>query len=138
MVIFYINRILRITVPYAFTIMFMISIPPLVVKTPLSAAAYAHETASACKEYWWQHLLYIHNFVPGAQQFISQSWFLAADMIFFAGSPLLIYPLWLSTKQRPAVRVASILWCLFFLLLSVAWCLRCTINTQITVSCPAL
>ena len=128
MVVFYVNRILRITVPYAFTIMFMISIPPLVIKTPLSAAAYAHETSSACQEYWWHHLLYIHNFVPGAQGCISQSWFLATDMIFFAASPLLIYPLWLSTKQQSALRVASILWCLSFLLLSIAWCLRCTIN----------
>ena len=42
MLLFYVNRILRITIPYALVIAFFIGIAPLIITEPIAAAKFAH------------------------------------------------------------------------------------------------
>ena len=129
MVLLYVNRVLRITIPYALMILFMIGIPPIVITEPIAAIGYAQNAAHVCSKYWWRHLLYINNFNDETGQnpgegCIGQSWFLGTDMMFFAASPLIIYPLWLSKFGR-VHKVSAYLWWLLFPALSVGWYFRC-------------
>ena len=125
MVLLYVNRIIRITIPYAFMILFLIGIPPLVIQQPIAAASYAQNAAFQCKEHWWQHLLYINNFKEfNANGCLGQSWFLSIDMMFFLASPLIVYPLWLS-KFGPVHKTCAYLWWLLCPILSISWLLRC-------------
>ena len=41
MLLFYVNRILRITIPYALVIAFFIGIAPLIITEPMAAANFA-------------------------------------------------------------------------------------------------
>ena len=127
MVFLYVNRILRITIPYAIFILFFIGILPLLINKPMSAANYAMSAAWECKEKWYRNLLYIQTFNEDSSGCIGQTWFLATDMWFFIFSPLIIYPLWLSKFGRPQ-KVAAYLWWFLFVCLSVGWSARCIIN----------
>lgn len=50
---------------------------------------------------WWAYLLYINNFIPKVEKYVSnpltsmsETWYLACDMQMYWLSPLFIYPLW--------------------------------------------
>merc|ERR1719220_3313700 len=123
MVFFYFNRLLRIGLPYGLFILFIIGVPPLIFKSPLSAAQYAQEAARTCIADWQDHLMYTNN-MPDASGCVGQSWFLGTDMWFFFASPIIVYPLWLSKFGR-IHKLTALLWWLIFPLLSVACILRC-------------
>ena len=95
MVLFYMNRYLRITIPYLLTLLFYIGITPLIVTTSTSTIDAAHmawEEADSCKVDIWKHLLYINIFLPTAC--MGQTWYLSCEMIMFFFSPLFIYSFW--------------------------------------------
>ena len=124
MILFYVNRILRITIPYALVILFFIGIPPLIFKDSLGAGSQAIMEAEKCKEYAWAHLTYSHLFNPGdmdstVNNCLGHTWFLSADMIFFVLSPLLIYPLWIASKSnKTLVKILAYSWWFFWVLAS--------------------
>ena len=62
MILFYVNRVLRITIPYALVLGVFVGIIPLIVTGPLGAAQIANFEAEICKEVAWRHLTYSHIF----------------------------------------------------------------------------
>merc|ERR1719341_137560 len=130
MVFFYFNRLLRIGLPYGLFILFMIGVPPLMIRSPLSAAQYVQDEAQYCINDWQDHLMYTNNF-PEPSGCVGQSWFLGTDMWFFFASPIIVYPLWLSKFGRPQ-KMAAYLWWLLFPILSIACQLRCLIGATDT------
>ena len=50
--------------------------------------------ADSCKKYWYRHLTYSNIFGLNFDACIGQTWYLSCEMILFALSPLVIYPLW--------------------------------------------
>jgi peptidoglycan/LPS O-acetylase OafA/YrhL len=124
MVLMYVNRILRITLPYAFMILFIMGIPPILIKNPMALVTYTQQQAASCKDNWHWHLLYVNNLVKEANGCIGQSWFLGTDMMLFVVSPLIIYPLWMSKFGR-IYKVTAYLWWFLFPVASVAWTLNC-------------
>ena len=136
MIFLYVNRILRITIPYGIFILFLIGIPPLVLRSPMGAAAHAQRVSMGCSMDWYKNLLYVQNFNSegtgsiGIPACIPQAWFLGSDMWYFAFSPLLVYPLWLAKFGR-VQKVAAFFWWSVWLALSVGFSLRCAINMDI-------
>ena len=114
LVLFYVNRYLRITIPYALAMAFFIGITPLVLKEPITAASWAYQEAELCKEWAWTHFLYINIFYEGSTYCMGQTWFLSTDMIWYFMSPFLIFPLWTS-KFGLVQRILSRLWWFFLL-----------------------
>ena len=126
MVFLYVNRILRISVPYAVYILYVAGIQNLLFKEPLDVGTYTEQMAIECREHWAADLLYVNVFnSEGQARCVGQGWFLGTDMWFFVFAPIIVYPLWLS-KFNSVYKVAAYTWWLVFLSLSVAWCLRCT------------
>ena len=62
MMLFYVNRILRITIPYALALGTVIGLVPLMATQPIGAAQIAKFEAEICKEVAWRHLTYSHIF----------------------------------------------------------------------------
>ena len=110
--LFYLNRYLRLTIPFALTIAVYIGIIPLFINQTMGARMFALQEANECSKSWWRHILYI-NIWPDANHStdgcIGQTWYLAFEMEWFLASPLLIYPLWMG-KFGKAQKVIGILW----------------------------
>jgi len=108
MILFYINRYLRITIPYALVLGVYIGIIPLMLTEPMRVKSLAYSEAESCKIYWWRHLTY--NQIFGAKEAcIGHTWYLAFDMIVFLFSPLVIYPFWLA-KKGTGHKIFAISW----------------------------
>ena len=112
MALFYLNRYLRITIPYILVMTFYIGVTPLIVSGNMDTAHLAQVEAASCRDDMWKHLLYINTFLPTSC--MGQTWYLSCDMMLFIVSPLLIYPLWLGKYGR-GWKVAAILWWSFLL-----------------------
>ena len=110
--LFYVNRYLRLSIPLALTITVYVGIIPLLINQTMGAKMHALEEAHECKMSWWRHMLYINiwpdenNSTDGC---IGQTWYLAFEMEWFLASPLLIYPLWRGKFGR-IQKVIGILW----------------------------
>jgi len=122
MILFYLNRYLRITIPYALVIGVYIGIVPLMITEPMRAKSLAYVEAESCKIYWWRHLTYNQIFGGNSDACIGQTWYLAFDMIVFLVSPIVIYPFWLA-KKGTAYKVFAISW----------WCLLLTASIVASV-----
>ena len=109
MVLFYINRYLRITIPYALTMAVFIGVIPLALKDSMDAGHLAHAEAEECKRVMGYNMAYINIFPDYGGSCMGQTWYLSCDMILFIVSPLLIYPLW-TGKFGTGFKVAAILW----------------------------
>ena len=120
----YLNRYLRVSIPYGLAIVIAVGITPLLITEPYRAANIAIREANECKQYWWKGLLYIHQWfaddrVPSGC--ISHTWYLSFDMEWFCISPILIiYPMWLwKRKSRDGEAifeyVAVVWWFLFYI-----------------------
>jgi len=120
MILFYLNRYLRITIPYALVIGVYIGIIPLMITEPMRVKSLAYIEADSCKKYWWKHLTYNQIFGNNSDACIGQTWYLAFDMIVFLVSPLVIYPFWLAKKGTAEKVFAISLWCLLFMASMVA------------------
>ena len=96
MILFYVNRYLRITIPYALAMAVFIGVIPLVLYDNMDAGRLAYSEAEECKKAMGYHMAYI-NIFPGygaSNACMGQTWYLSCDMLLFLVSPLLIYPLW--------------------------------------------
>ena len=119
MILFYVNRYLRITIPYALAISVTIGVMPLVLSDYMDAGRLAYAEAENCKSTMGYHLAYI-NIWPDYgfnEPCMGQTWYLSCDMLLFIVSPLLIYPLW-KGKSATLWKVFSILWWTFIFLSS--------------------
>ena len=108
MVLFYLNRYLRISIPYALTLAVYIGILPLLVQDHMEAGHLAYKEAEECKRGFIPQLLYINIFPVGRSGCVGQTWYLSCDMLLFIVSPLIIYPLWrgrLGTRYKVMARV---------------------------------
>ena len=133
-VFLYINRVLRISIPYGLYILYVIGIPELIIYGPsYSMDAHYHvETSSIfCIHEWWKNLLYINNFRrEGGGQCVGQGWYLGTEMWLFFFSPLIIYPLWLSKFGRKH-KTLAFLWWLLLAALAFIFTLRCAFNYKL-------
>ena len=100
MILFYVNRYLRLTIPYAFVLLVFIGLLPLIITDPIASAALAQNEASLCKEFAWKHLLYINIYDQGYDNCLGQTWYLSFDMVAFILSPIVVYPLWRTRISR--------------------------------------
>ena len=112
MLLFYVNRYLRLTIPYALVMGVYIGIIPLVITEPIGAAQWVNMEAKLCRKTLGWHLTYSNIFYMHSNMCIGQTWYLSCEMICFLLSPLVIYPLWAGQQSR-WTRLASVLW----------WCL---------------
>ena len=129
MVFLYVNRILRITIPYALFVLYVAGIQQLLFREPMDVGAYTEQMAMVCREHWTANLLYVNDFnSEGQASCVGQAWFLGTDMWFFVFAPLIVYPLWLS-KFNSLYKVVAYAWWFMFMALSVGWSIRCTFES---------
>ena len=122
MIFFYLNRYLRLSIPYGLVIMIFAGIVPLIVTEPMSARTSAYNEGEECRKFWWRHLLYINTwkFVPENESrartdgCLGQTWYLAFDMEWFLVAPLVVYPLWRSKFGRFKTHVGIMWWTALF------------------------
>ena len=109
MLLFYLNRYLRITIPYALTMAVFIGVMPLAFKDNMDAGRLAYAEAEECKRVMGYNMAYINIFPDYNGSCMGQTWYLSCDMLLFIVSPLLIYPLW-TGKFGSGFKVVAILW----------------------------
>ena len=109
LILFYVNRYLRLTIPYALVLGVYIGILPLIITEPIGAAQWATNEARWCRKSIGWHLSYSNIFNIDSNICVGQTWYLSCEMICFFLSPLIIYPLW-AGKSATWSRVLSILW----------------------------
>ena len=123
MVFFYVNRYLRISIPYGLILMIFAGIIPLLVREPMSALMSAFGEGQECEKYWYRHLLYYNTFLlkpPPPEDThrvdycLGQTWYLAFDMQWFIISPLVVYPLWSSKFGKLQAIVSKLWWTALF------------------------
>ena len=120
--LFYINRYLRISIPYGLAILVFAGFFPLVFKEPMGVATMIQTVGDECSTYWYRHLLYYNTF-KFVDEFGSKrqdgcmgvTWYLAFDMQWFIISPLIVYPLWLARNGIKHTIGAVIYWFLWFI-----------------------
>ena len=118
MILFYLNRYLRISVPYALAILVYIGLLPVMLTNPMRVHSMTIAEAGCCKEYWWRKLTYSSIF--GVDDCcIQQTWYLSLDMILFCLSPLIVYPLW-RTKFGFFNKLVGISWWCVAMLTSIS------------------
>ncbi|XP_076440369.1 nose resistant to fluoxetine protein 6-like [Babylonia areolata] len=109
--LFYFHRFWRLTPPYAFVMMMLITLFRYFGKGPIWPQGGTE--INYCEDTWWTNLLYINNFVRVKEMCISWSWYLANDMQFYVVSPLLFVPLFFWRRVGVAL---AFLWLLATLL----------------------
>ena len=106
LVMFYVHRYLRLTIPIAFIIAFSICILPLIGQSTNSQFAHitAKQWSESCRQHSWSILLYVNNFYEHGNDCIGVTWYTCCDMIFFWISLLVIYPMWSNS------RIGALIW----------------------------
>ena len=119
--LFYLNRYLRLTIPYGLAILVFAGIFPLVFTEPMGVASFVQYEGEECRKYWFRHLLYYNTFsfredgqIKG-DNCLGQTWYLAFDMQWFLVSPLVVYPLWLAKYGKPQTIAAVSYWIVLFM-----------------------
>ena len=108
---YYVYRYFRLTIVYGLVLLFFIQMLPYLGYGPVWSAV--DKYAEDCREYWWTNLLYINNIYPSfTNQCISGTWYLSADMQFYAISPLLLIPLFLYWPLGLSLTTALLLACM--------------------------
>ena len=121
--LFYLNRYLRLSVPLALVMGVYVGVLPLLVTQTTAAHLMAMNEAEECRRYWWRHLLYINIWRKedgNTDGCLGQTWYLAFDMEWFLVSPLLVYPLW-RTRLGPRQKVLGLGWWSLLFLALVFW-----------------
>ena len=120
MVLFYVNRYLRISVPFGLVIGIYIGLLPLILTHPMRVHSLAVAEADCCKRYWWRKLTYsaIFGGENNSDCCLGQTWYLSFDMIWFCLSPLIVYPLW-RTKFGKWNKILGVSWGFFVLSASI-------------------
>ena len=120
MLLFYLNRYLRITIPYVLAIAVYIGVFPLLLHDHMDAGHLAYQEAKECKRAIMNHILYL-NIFPDYHTFcVGQSWYLSCEMLIFLFSPLLVYPLWRG-KFSNFNKIMALLWWTCLLVSSVGF-----------------
>ena len=83
MILFYVNRYLRLTIPYALVLGVYIGILPLIITQPIGAAQWATYEAKLCRRTIGWHLSYSNIFYMESNLCLGQTWYLSAEMICF-------------------------------------------------------
>ena len=123
MLLFYLNRYFRLSVPLGLVIGVYVGVLPLLVTQPTAAHLMAMNEAEECRRYWWRHLLYINIWRKedgNTDGCLGQTWYLAFDMEWFLVSPLLVYPLW-RTRLGPRQKALGLGWWSLLFLALVFW-----------------
>ena len=96
LVMFYVHRYIRLTIPLAFITAFAIfAFPWLTAQlNSQTALAIGINQREYCKSWGWANLVYLNNFLDNGNNCIGVTWYTCDDMIFFWISPLVIYPMW--------------------------------------------
>ncbi|CAP27701.2 Protein CBG07345 [Caenorhabditis briggsae] len=111
-VMFYVHRYLRLTPPVMLFIGFFTVYAPYLQGT-FSASAFNDLVAesNACKESWWQNLLYINNFGDTSNNnnntCYGPTWYLAADTQLYIASPIFLIALYFSFAAGTALLVSG-------------------------------
>ena len=110
----FLNRYLRISIPYGLVIALVTGFTPMFITEPSELAILTLREANHCKQYWWTNLLYI-NLWKGELDCIGQTWYLSFDMEWFLVAPIMIiYPMWIWKKKaltgQPIFGILAIFW----------------------------
>ena len=65
------------------------------------------EDSKACREVWWQNLIYLNNVLPNKKACCVQSWYLAVDMQFFIVSIWVVHLVW--KRRRSGLTLLGLL-----------------------------
>lgn len=103
----YIKRYVRITVPLAACIIFVLGFFMHLSNGPLWKSINTFHL-NLCEHWWWTTLLYVANHVNPGKYCFWHSWYLQVDMQLYFISPIILYPLWIFRK-RIAYMIPSIL-----------------------------
>ena len=90
----YIKRFIRITIPLAAAVLFILTFFYYLSDGPLWSLAIKSTTLNFCQSYWWSTLLYVGNHVNPGQLCFGHSWYLQVDMQLYFLSPIILYPVW--------------------------------------------
>ncbi|XP_059091947.1 nose resistant to fluoxetine protein 6-like [Tigriopus californicus] len=128
-ILFYIHRYMRLTIPYMLVIGFITGITPLLGSGP-GWQVYEF-MGSICERNAWINALYVQNFVNYDQQCLGQSWYLACDMQMFIFSPLLIYPMF-KLRWKKAIQWALFVLAVFTIIpIAISWVNEISPNYQL-------
>lgn len=99
LIMYYLHRYLRLTIPYVLIMGVVISVLPFVYHGPEWNNIVLE--SESCQKYWWKHLLYIHTLVEDNQndRCMAVTWYLVDDMMFHVFSPVVIYPMYILYKM---------------------------------------
>eukprot|EP01104_Vermistella_antarctica_P015737 TRINITY_DN5235_c2_g1_i7.p1 TRINITY_DN5235_c2_g1~~TRINITY_DN5235_c2_g1_i7.p1 ORF type:complete len:426 (-),score=72.52 TRINITY_DN5235_c2_g1_i7:32-1309(-) len=107
------HRCWRLWPVYAFFLMFLINITPLMGSGPFWDLYV--DQAQAGSSYWWSNLLFINNFYPRGNDLLAVAgwtWFIAVDMQLYVAAPLLIVPYHFNKMAGWLFLLAAIIGCL--------------------------
>ena len=99
LVMYYLHRYLRLTIPYVLIMGVVISVLPYVYQGP--GWNWVILESEQCQKNWWKHFLYIHTLVEDNQSdfCMGVTWYLVDDMMFHVFSPIVIYPMYFLYKM---------------------------------------
>jgi len=104
----YLLRWIRLTPPYAFLILMIVSIFPMLGNGP-TWQPYMAEQTKLCVNNWWTNILYFNQlYSPGGQCF-GWGWYLANDMQFYILTPFFLLALY----RKPILGIASVVFTAF-------------------------
>ena len=110
LVMFYLHRYLRLTIPYLLIMGVVISVLPFVYHGPGWDTIIAE--SESCQKHWLLHLLYIHTLVKDNvdDRCMGVTWYLVDDMMFHVFSPIVIYPMFILFKTTKKHMWSVLFW----------------------------
>ncbi len=116
LILFYVLRYVRLTIPYAMVVGYSATIYGPFVPGPLGV----FQENKVCMEDWWKNLLYIGIYEGTYSSCMVHSWYLAADWAMFIFSPIVMLPmyyLWRWGKRKRGYKKWSwlIMWTALFI-----------------------
>ncbi|KAL7035543.1 hypothetical protein ACKWTF_008434 [Chironomus riparius] len=99
LLLLYLKRYIRITVPLAVMIAFTVTFYFHLSDGPLWNMLINKLATDYCEKWWWSTLLYVGNFANPKQLCFGHSWYLLVDMQLYFLSPIILYPLWKFKKH---------------------------------------
>ena len=97
LIMYYLHRYLRLTIPYVLIMGVIISVLPFVYHGPGWNGIVLE--SESCQKYWWKHFLYIQTLVDDKDNScMGVTWYLVDDMMFHVFSPVVIYPMYILYK----------------------------------------
>lgn len=110
LLLYYVHRYLRITVPYALVMGVIIAVLPYTFYGP--SWSFTIKEAEDCSNYGWANLLYIQTFLESTKDSICMevSWYLVDDMVFHWFSPIVMYPMFIAFLKTKSHIVGMLWW----------------------------